>query len=129
MPGTHACMQWNTPIRFTSITRRQSCGGEALTGAVGPAMPALFTSTSTRPKRSRTVSCIARADSGRVTSRALILHQRARLEIGDRDPQAVVQQAASDGPAHTAGAAGDDRDVRFRGQARAYSMNLMSDSG
>src|SRR6266702_1599246 len=56
--GRNACNPWPTPLMFTSMTQSQSACLACATGPARP-IPALFTSTCTRPKR-RSVSSAAR---------------------------------------------------------------------
>src|SRR6266550_8577365 len=57
-----------TPVRLVSTTRCQSARSISSAWAAGPNSPALFTSRSSRPHRSRTASKSAATDGGEVTS-------------------------------------------------------------
>ena len=57
-----------TPVRLVSTTRCQSARSISSACAAGPNSPALFTSRSSRPQRSRTASKSAATDGGEVTS-------------------------------------------------------------
>ena len=52
MAGMAARVPRNTPLALTSMTRSHSFDRRVLDAAAGPPTPALFTSTSSRPKRS-----------------------------------------------------------------------------
>src|SRR6266581_46389 len=56
------------PVRLVSTTRCQSARSISSAWAAGPNSPALFTSRSSRPHRSRTASKSAATDGGEVTS-------------------------------------------------------------
>src|SRR6266702_1541821 len=56
------------PVRLVSTTRCQSARSISSAWAAGPNRPALFTSRSRRPQRSRTASKSAATDGGEVTS-------------------------------------------------------------
>ena len=56
------------PVRLVSTTRCQSARSISSAWAAGPNKPALFTSRSRRPQRSRTASKSAATDGGEVTS-------------------------------------------------------------
>jgi hypothetical protein len=58
----------NAPVRFVSTTRCQSATEISSRSPGGAAIPALLTSRSTRPQRSRTASNSAATDSADVTS-------------------------------------------------------------
>ena len=68
MCGTTDRQHRNTPVRSTSITRRQSLIGYSQTGTVGPFTPALFTSTSMRPMAARVFRVAVSTESGSLTS-------------------------------------------------------------
>ena len=58
----------NAPVRLVSTMRCQSGSETSSTAPAGPNTPALLTSRSTRPQRSRTASNSRVTDSGTVTS-------------------------------------------------------------
>src|SRR3954466_8406449 len=47
--GIARCAQWNWPVMLTASVRSHACGSTSSHLAVGPAMPALLTSTSSPP--------------------------------------------------------------------------------
>src|SRR5260221_381722 len=74
MCGRAACVHRKVPRRLTSTSSHQAPGLISPSGPTAPLwppllLPALFTSTSTRPKRSRAVATNSPTDCGSVTSR------------------------------------------------------------
>ena len=109
------------PTAFTSSTRRKSASGMSAIGA-NVRMPALFTSTSSRPKAS-IASATAAAQS--VFAGDVVVQVPAGLlaELGGHVAALVVEHVAEDHPralgdevphmglAHAPGAPGDQRDL------------------
>src|SRR5258708_506118 len=75
MCGRAACVHRKVPRRLTSTSSHQAPGLISPSGPTAPLwppllLPALFTSTSTRPKRSRAVATNSPTDCGSVAARA-----------------------------------------------------------
>ena len=67
MSGSTACMVWNTPFRFTSITLDHS-SNDMLRNFLNPSTPAALTSTRTGPSSSRIADTAASTCARSVTS-------------------------------------------------------------
>src|SRR5580704_7409317 len=79
-----------TPVRLVSTTRCQSARSISSAWAAGPNKPALFTSRSSRPQRSRTASKSAATDGGEVTSAGTT----SAFSVGQPGPGVSVPSAA-----------------------------------
>src|SRR5206468_4980638 len=86
-----ACAHRNAPVRFTSITFRQSSTAMLVTGATH-ARPALFTRMSIRPSSAFARSTIARTSSALVTSQRM---PSARTPNGESSAAVLAQRSAS----------------------------------
>src|SRR3954463_12032065 len=88
----------NVPVRSTCMTLSQASGSISATGAVGPEIPALFTSTSSPPRES-TASATMRSMSCRFETFADLGH-KARHVLGSFAERGLVNIAdANLGPA------------------------------
>src|SRR5258705_2765993 len=86
-----ACEHRNAPVRFTSITFRQSSTAMVATGATH-ARPALLTRTSIRPSSACARSTIARTSSALVTSQP---NPSARTPSAESSAAVLAQRSAS----------------------------------
>ena len=119
-----SCVQRNAPVRLVSTTAFQRSRERSSSGTGGAPMPALLTSRSSRPNRSRTAANSARhgrgiRDVARHGDRAAADLGRRGLErlgspAGQDHREPVGRERDGDGAADAAAGAGDHRDPGHR---------------